>query len=263
MSFTTIEFERAAGVATLALNRPDRLNAFNATMHEEVRQALDTARDDDAVRCLLITGRGRGFCAGQDLSDRSVSAGDAPPDLEASIRENYNPLIRRITSMPKPVVCAVNGVAAGAGANIALAADIVIATASARFIQAFCHVGLMPDGGGTWLLPRLAGNARALGMAMLGEPVSAAQAEAWGLIWKCVEDNAFESKVAELCARLAAGPTVALALAKRAIAAGQHNTLETQLDIERDFQRSAAASGDYHEGVRAFLAKRKPAFRGR
>jgi 2-(1,2-epoxy-1,2-dihydrophenyl)acetyl-CoA isomerase len=254
--------QREHGVLRLTLNRPERLNGLTASLCASLRDALTLAATDTAVRCVVLTGSGRAFSSGQDLADIDID-GASPRDLGDILDNDINPVVRLMRGMDKPVVCAVNGVAAGAGANIALAADIVIATASARFIQAFCHVGLMPDGGGTWLLPRLAGNARALGMAMLGEPVSAAQAEAWGLIWKCVEDNAFESKVAELCARLAAGPTVALALAKRAIAAGQHNTLETQLDIERDFQRSAAASEDYHEGVRAFLAKRKPAFRGR
>ncbi len=263
MTHTTIEYRSDGGVATLALNRPDRLNSFNAAMHAEVREALDAARDDDAVRCVLLTGRGRGFCAGQDLSDRHVSADAAAPDLEASIRENYNPLIRRLTEMPKPVVCAVNGVAAGAGANIALACDIVIAARSASFIQAFCKIGLIPDSGGTWWLARLAGRARAMGLALTGERIDAATAKAWGLIWDCVDDEELAARSTTLARQLADGPTMGLALTRQAIDAAFANDLPAQLDLEASLQGRAGRSSDYREGVAAFAEKRKPRFSGK
>jgi 2-(1,2-epoxy-1,2-dihydrophenyl)acetyl-CoA isomerase len=262
MNYQTIELAIAGGVATLTLNRPDSLNSFNQQMHEEVRAALSIADDPD-VRCLVLTGRGRAFCAGQDLGDRAVAPGGAAPDLGASIDDNYNPLIRRLRSLEMPVVCAVNGVAAGAGANIALACDLVLAARSAKFIQAFCRLGLVPDSGGTWFLPRLVGRARALGLSMLGDALSAEDAERWGLIWRCVDDAALMPTVAELAGRLAQQPTYGLSLIRHAIDRSGVNSLDAQLDLERDLQRAAGRSADYAEGVRAFLEKRPPKFIGR
>ncbi|SMH44659.1 2-(1,2-epoxy-1,2-dihydrophenyl)acetyl-CoA isomerase PaaG [Azospirillum agricola] len=253
----------ADGVATITLNRPDRLNSFTAAMHDELRQALAEVREDRSVRCLLLTGAGRGFCAGQDLSDRAVAPGAKGPDLGVSIETNYNPLIRTLRDLPMPVVCAVNGVAAGAGANIALACDIVLAARSASFIQAFCKIGLIPDSGGTWTLPRLVGQARAMALAMLGDKVPAEQAEAWGMIWKVVDDERLMAEAGALARHLATQPTHGLALIKRAIHASSTNDLDTQLDLERDFQREAGRSSDYREGVAAFIEKRAPTFEGR
>ena len=251
----------ADGIARLTLNRPKQLNSLTHPLCTALRDALTRAATDRQTRCVVLSGSGRAFCAGQDLADIGID-GDSPRDLGDILENDINPLVKLMHGMDKPVVCAVNGVAAGAGANIALAGDIVIARASAHFIQAFRHIGLMPDGGGTWLLPRLAGRARAMGMSLLGDPVSADDAQALGLIWKSVPDDEFESAVEETCKKLAEGPTTALALAKRAIAASGGNTLESQLDLERDFQRSASTTDDYLEGVRAFLEKRKPNFKG-
>ncbi|MCP1610581.1 2-(1,2-epoxy-1,2-dihydrophenyl)acetyl-CoA isomerase [Azospirillum lipoferum] len=259
----TILLDIADGVATITLNRPDRLNSFTAAMHEELREAVAEVRDDKSVRCLLLTGAGRGFCAGQDLSDRAVAPGAQGPDLGVSIETNYNPLIRSLRSLPMPVVCAVNGVAAGAGANIALACDIVLAARSASFIQAFCKIGLIPDSGGTWTLPRLVGHARAMGLAMLGDKVPAEQAEAWGMIWKAVDDDTLMAEAGALARHLATQPTHGLALIKRALNASSANDLDTQLDLERDLQREAGRSHDYREGVSAFVEKRAPKFEGR
>ncbi|MBA1147446.1 2-(1,2-epoxy-1,2-dihydrophenyl)acetyl-CoA isomerase [Ectothiorhodospiraceae bacterium WFHF3C12] len=263
MSYENIELEIADGVATLTLNRPKSLNSFNVAMHEEVRDAMDRVAGDATVRCLLLTGAGRGFCAGQDLSDRNVQPGDEAPDLGRSIEDYYNPLIRRLKTLEMPVVCAVNGIAAGAGANLALACDIVLAGRSAAFIQAFCKIGLLPDSGGTWHLPRLAGHARAMGLAMLGDKLDAEQAERWGLIWKCVEDDTLQAQARELAAHLATQPTRGLALIKQAINASWDNTLDAQLDLERDLQREAGRTEDYREGVAAFMEKRAAAFKGR
>lgn len=262
MGYETILFAVEGGVARLTLNRPDRLNSFTAAMHGEVADAL-TAAEHPAVRVLLLTGAGRGFCAGQDLSDRAVAPGDAPVDLGESVERHYAPLIRRLTAMEKPVVCAVNGVAAGAGANIALACDIVIAARSARFIQSFANIGLIPDSGGTWVLPRLIGQARALGLALTGEPLSAEKAEAWGMIWKCVDDDILSAEAETLVARFAAGPTRGLAATKRAIRGSWLQSLDDELAIERDLMRELGQSVDYQEGVAAFMAKRAPAFTGR
>jgi len=262
MTFTTIEFVIEDGLARLTLNRPDRLNSFNAQMHEEVRAAMGTVQRDDGIRCLLISGNGRAFCAGQDLSDRDVAPGDDAPDLGETLERKYNPLIRSLVKLEKPVVCAVNGVAAGAGANIALACDIVIAAESAKFIQSFCSIGLVPDSGGTWTLPRLAGRARALGMALLGERISARQAEDWGLIWKCVADEDLASTTEQLARHLATQPTRGLGLIKRAMLASSDNSLDDQLDLERDLQQLAGRSEDYREGVSAFMDKREPEFKG-
>lgn len=259
----TILLDIADGVATITLNRPDRLNSFTAAMHEELREAVGEVREDKAVRCLLLTGAGRGFCAGQDLSDRAVAPGAQGPDLGVSIETNYNPLVRSLRALPMPVVCAVNGVAAGAGANIALACDIVLAARSASFIQAFCKIGLIPDSGGTWTLPRLVGHARAMGLAMLGDKVSAEQAEAWGMIWKAVDDDRLMAEAGALARQLATQPTRGLALIKQALNASSANDLDTQLDLERDLQRDAGRTHDYREGVSAFVEKRAPKFEGR
>ena len=263
MNHEQIRFECADGIARVTLNRPSRLNSFTTQMHEELRDALRQVADDASVRVLLLTGAGRGFCAGQDLADRAVAPGDTPVDLGASIDNNYRPLVLALRNLPLPVVCAVNGVAAGAGANIALACDLVVATRSASFVQAFCRIGLIPDAGGTFFLPRLVGSARAMGLALLGDRLSAEQAEAWGLIWKCVEDDAFAATIDALLAQLAQAPTGGLAAIKRALHASAANTLEQQLTLERDAQRMLGRSADYREGVAAFLAKRPPGFTGR
>lgn len=261
MSYNTIELNTIDGVATLALNRPERLNSFNGEMHSEIRSAFEAIRGDKSIRCVVITGNGRGFCAGQDLADRDV-IGDDPVDLGQSLEENYNPMVRTIMNLQMPVICAVNGVAAGAGANLALACDIVIAAKSASFIQAFCRLGLVPDAGGTWSLPRLVGRSRAMALAMLGDKVSAEQAEQWGMIWRCVEDDQLMTEVNKLAAHLATQPTQGLGYIKQAINASESNDLDTQLDMERDLQSLASATDDYREGVKAFLDKRTPQFKG-
>jgi len=263
MTYKTILFEVTRNYASITLNRPDKLNSFTAEMHGELREALSAVAEDPAIRALLLTGAGRGFCAGQDLGDRAVKPGDTPRDLGQTIDTLYNPLVRALRGMPKPVICAVNGVAAGAGANIALACDIVLAARSASFIQALCKIGLVPDSGGTYALPRLVGHARALGMALLGEPVSAERAVEIGLIWKCVEDSKLMDEARALAEHFSNQPTKGLALIKRAINASSTNDLEQQLDLERDLQRVAGRTEDYQEGVAAFLAKRKPNFKGR
>ena len=263
MNYEQIRFETGDRIARITLNRPDRLNSFTAQMHAELRDALARVTGDDDARVLVLTGAGRAFCAGQDLSDRSVAPGAAPVDLGASIEDNYRPLVLSIRNLPLPVVCAVNGVAAGAGANIALACDIVIATKSASFIQAFCKIGLVPDSGGTYFLPRLVGSARAMGLAFFGDRVSAEQAAEWGLIWKCVDDGEFVATTDAMAAQLADAPTAGLAAIKRALYASSGNTLEQQLDVERDAQRALGNSADYREGVAAFLEKRAPRFSGR
>lgn len=263
MSYANILFSIDAGIARLTLNRPDRLNSFNDAMHEEVRDALRRVTADASVRVLLLTGAGRGFCAGQDLGDRAVAPGDAPVDLGASIERNYKPLILGLRALPLPVVCAVNGVAAGAGANIALACDLVIAATSANFIQAFAKIGLIPDSGGTYFLPRLVGTARAMGLALLGDKLTAQQAADWGLIWQCVDDAELPAVVDKLLQQLAQAPTRGLAAIKQAIHAAGAHSLAEQLDLERDVQRTLGTSEDYREGVAAFTAKRPPHFTGR
>ena len=263
MAFESIRYESRDGIARLTLHRPDRLNSFNDAMHAEVRDALAAVRGDASVRVLLLTGAGRGFCAGQDLSDRAVAPGGEAVDLGASIERNYKPLVLGLRSMSVPTVCAVNGVAAGAGANLALACDIVVAAKSASFIQAFCKIGLVPDSGGTFFLPRLVGTARAMGLAMLGDRLTAEQAASWGLIWQAIDDAGFAGAVEKLAAQLAAGPTRGLVAARQAIHASAANSLAAQLDLERDLQRELGFGADYREGVAAFLEKRAPRFTGR
>jgi len=263
MNHESILYQNADGIARITLNRPERLNSFTSSMHAELRDALAQVAADKSARVLLLTGAGRGFCAGQDLSDRAVAPGAAPVDLGESIESNYRPLVLGLRNLAVPVVCAVNGVAAGAGANIALACDIVIAARSASFIQAFCKIGLIPDSGGTFFLPRLVGTARAMGLAMLGEKLTAEQAEEWGLIWKCVDDAQLASTVDGLLVHLAQAPTKGLAAIKRALYASSTATLEDALTHERDVQRELGQSDDYREGVAAFLAKRPPRFTGR
>jgi 2-(1,2-epoxy-1,2-dihydrophenyl)acetyl-CoA isomerase len=262
VSYQSIIFAVEDGIARLTLNRPERLNSFNTQMHGEVRAALG-ALGTAGARVLVLTGAGRGFCAGQDLGDRAVAPGAAPPDLAASIEQYYKPLVLALRALPMPVIAAVNGVAAGAGANIALACDLVIAARSASFVQAFSKLGLVPDSGGTWFLPRLVGNARALGLTLLGEKLSAEQAAAWGLIWRCVEDQELAGVVDGLARDLAAAPTRGLARTKEAIYGSWSRDLAAQLDVERDFQGELGRSADYAEGVAAFTGKRTPRFTGR
>jgi 2-(1,2-epoxy-1,2-dihydrophenyl)acetyl-CoA isomerase len=262
MSPETILFDVDEGVARLTFNRPDKLNSFNVKMHKEIRQALSDLSAGGA-RVLVLTGAGRAFCAGQDLGDRAVAPGAAGVDLGESIERYYKPLVLALQRLPMPVIAAVNGVAAGAGANIALACDVVIAARSAAFVQAFARLGLVPDSGGTWSLPRLLGNARALGLALLGEKLAAEQAAAWGMIWQCVDDAELAPTVDAFARRLAAAPTRGLAATKQAIYGSWHRTMEEQLDIERDLQRELGRSADYAEGVAAFSEKRAPVFKGR
>lgn len=263
--FETIRYEVVDCVATISLNRPERLNSFNDQMHQELRDALaevKTGRRNGTVRVLVLTGAGRGFCAGQDLSDRNVSPGDAPLDLGASVEKNYKPLVMTLRTLDLPVIAAVNGVAAGAGANIALACDLVFAARSASFIQSFSKLGLIPDTGGTWILPRLLGPARAMGLALLGDKLPAEQAEQWGLIWKCVDDDALMPTVNAVAAQLAKGPTFGYAQTKKAIWASSTHDFETQLDLERNMMTVCGQSHDYREGVAAFMEKRTPQFKG-
>ena len=263
MSYQTIQFEINEGVARLTLNRPDRLNSFNVQMHQEVREALTQLASSTEARVLVLSGAGRGFCAGQDLGDRAVAPGAQGVDLGDSIENYYKPLVLALRNLRMPVIGAVNGVAAGAGANIALACDLVIAARSASFVQAFSKLGLVPDSGGTWFLPRLLGNARAMGLALLGDKLPAEQAAQWGLIWRCVEDAEFKSAVDQLAIQLAAAPTKGLARTKQAIYESWDRTLQEQLDVERDLQRELGRSQDYAEGVAAFTEKRAPKFVGR
>ncbi|MCG2586246.1 2-(1,2-epoxy-1,2-dihydrophenyl)acetyl-CoA isomerase PaaG [Massilia sp. TS11] len=262
MDYQNILFTVSEGVAVLTLNRPDKLNSFTEAMHLEVRAALDSLATDRSVRVLLLTGAGRGFCAGQDLGDRAVAPGGEKVDLGASVERFYAPLVLTLRNLPMPVICAVNGVAAGAGANLALACDIVLAAESASFIEAFCKLGLIPDTGGTWHLPRLIGHARATGLAMLGEKLSAAKAEQWGLIWKCVPDAELMDQALAMARHFASAPTKGLAFTKRALQASWGNDLASQLRLEGDMMRELGYSHDYQEGVAAFLAKRPPQFKG-
>ncbi|MFO1318165.1 MAG: 2-(1,2-epoxy-1,2-dihydrophenyl)acetyl-CoA isomerase PaaG [Burkholderiales bacterium] len=263
MTYRTILLEVTDSVATLTLNRPDRLNAFTAEMHGEIRDALDRVETPGAARVLVITGAGRGFSAGQDLGEASLtSSASGAPDVSRTLEENYNPLLRRLHALPMPVIAAVNGVAAGAAANLALACDIVMATRSASFLQAFARIALIPDAGGTYTLPRLVGMARAMGLAMLAEPLPAETAAQWGLIWKCVDDDRFRAEVAATAASLAAGPTRAYALMKRALYRSADQSFEQQLATEAALQRDAGIGADFLEGVTAFLEKRPARFSG-
>jgi 2-(1,2-epoxy-1,2-dihydrophenyl)acetyl-CoA isomerase len=262
MSYESILFEVENGIARLTLNRPDKLNSFNTQMHGEVRQALSSIPESGA-RVLVLTGAGRGFCAGQDLGDRAVAPGSQGVDLGESLEKRYNPLVLALRDLRMPVIAAVNGVAAGAGANIALACDIVIAARSASFVQAFSKLGLIPDSGGTWFLPRLVGDARAMGLALLGNKLPAEQAAAWGLIWQCVEDAELAPTVDAMAKQFAVAPTRGLAATKNALRRSWQNTFKDQLDLELELQRELGRSGDYAEGVAAFTEKRSPRFTGR
>ncbi|MGB8328224.1 MAG: 2-(1,2-epoxy-1,2-dihydrophenyl)acetyl-CoA isomerase PaaG [Steroidobacteraceae bacterium] len=264
MGDPSILFQLADGIARITLNRPERLNAFNVEMHARLREALARVADPQSgARVLVLTGAGRGFCAGQDLSDRAVTPGGGATDLGESIELHYKPLVLALRALPLPVIAAVNGVAAGAGANIALACDLVIAARSASFVQAFSKLGLVPDSGGTWILPRLVGQARALGLGLLGDKLAAGQAAEWGLIWRCVEDAELADTVEGLARQLAAAPTRGLARTKQALYEGWGRTLGKQLDVEREYQRELGFSADYAEGVAAFTEKRTPRFTGR
>ena len=262
-AFEQIRLDVAHAIATITLNRPQRLNSLTAQMHDELRNAIDTIRGDSQIRTVILTGAGRAFCAGQDLGERKLDKNGTRPDLGASLEKNYHPLILSLRSLDKPVIGAINGVAAGAGASLALACDLVIAAKSASFIQAFCKLGLVPDAGSTHFLTRRLGTQRAMGLALLGEPLSAAQAEQWGLIWRSVDDERLMSEVAELAGTLASGPALGYARTKRAIYAAEQNALEQQLATESAFQRELGKTDDYLEGVAAFKEKRKPHFKGR
>ncbi|OWJ79604.1 2-(1,2-epoxy-1,2-dihydrophenyl)acetyl-CoA isomerase PaaG [Haematobacter genomosp. 1] len=260
---STVGSALAEGVLTLTLNRPEKLNSFNEEMHTALRAGFQRAKDDPAIRAVLLTGAGRGFCAGQDLGDRDPRKSEDAPDLGATLETWYNPTLRLIRALEKPVVCAVNGVAAGAGANIALACDIVIAARSAKFIQAFSRIGLVPDAGGSWSLARILGEPRAKALALTAEPLMAQTAADWGLIWQAVDDADLMPVATTLAKSLAAGPTLGLGLTKRLIQAAATNDMDAQLDLERDCQREAGRSADYAEGVTAFLGKRPPVFVGK
>lgn len=258
----TIVVTKQTGWVEITLNRPERLNAFNDEMHAALRAVMTDAANDSEVRAVLITGAGRGFCAGQDLEGRDPRKMQSPPDLAETLTKMYNPLVKLIRAMEKPVICAVNGVAAGAGANIALACDIVLAGASAKFIQSFVNVGLIPDAGGSWNLTHILGEARAKALAMTGEPLSAAMAQDWGLIWKAVPDDDLMTEARALAQKLAIGPTAGLAMTKQAIHAAGQNSFDQQLELEAEFQQICGRSYDYKEGVTAFLEKRPPIFKG-
>ena len=263
MNYENILFDISDGVATLTLNRPDKLNSFTQAMHDEVRHALHKVGADKSVRVFVLTGAGRGFCAGQDLSDRAVEPGARPVDLGDSVEKNYAPLVLALRGLPMPVICAVNGVAAGAGANLALACDIVLAAKSASFVEVFCKLGLIPDTGGTYFLPRLIGSARAMGLTMLGEKLSAEKAEAWGLIWKAVPDEELAAETMAMARHFATAPTKGLAFTKQALYASPHNTLQQQLTLECGMMSELGRSDDYREGVAAFMEKRAPQFKGK
>ena len=259
MAYETIDFKTDGPVARITLNRPDRLNSFTVQMHEELREALNSLGD---ARVLVLTGAGRGFCAGQDLNDRAVAPGQAV-NLGETVEQCWNPLIRKLTSLPQPVIARINGVAAGAGANIAIACDIVVAAKSAKFIQSFSAIGLIPDSGGTWALPRVVGQPRALGLALTGEPLSAEKAEQWGMIWKAVEDDALDAEVNAIAAKLASLPPLGLAAIKEMIRSSWQYSLDEELERQAGAMRRLGFTEDYREGVAAFLEKRTPNFTGR
>ena len=257
--YETMLFERSGAVARITLNRPDRLNSFTAQMHEELRDALANLGN---ARVLVLTGGGRGFCAGQDLNERAAAGGEAV-DLGETVEQYWNPLVRTLTGLPQPVIARVNGVAAGAGANVALACDLVIAAKSAKFIQSFSAIGLIPDSGGTWVLPRLVGQARALGLALTGEPLPADKAEQWGLIWKAVDDDAVDTEVDAVAQKLASLPPLGLAAIKEMIRSSWQYSLDEELERQAGAMRRLGFTADYREGVAAFLEKRTPTFTGR
>lgn len=254
--------EQRGGLRLITLNRPDKLNSFNEAQHLALKNAIDAAASDAGCRVVVLTGAGRGFCAGQDLSDRVRPQGGEAPDLGSTLERFYNPLIRAMRGMNKPIICAVNGVAAGAGANIALNCDIVLAARSATFVQAFSKIGLIPDSAGTWVLPRLIGEARAKALVLTATPIKAEEAERIGMIWKAVDDDRLMEEALALAEGFASGPTYGLGLAKQALQASWGHSIDAQLDLERDTQRKAGRSADYAEGVRAFMEKRKPNFTG-
>ena len=258
-----IQYQLDQGVAVITLNRPDVLNSFNRAMASELHNALADAADDDQVRAVLLTGAGRGFCAGQDLAEVLPVEGQPKPVLGDTVRDTYNPIILGIRKLEKPVICAVNGVAAGAGANIAFACDLVLASNKASFVQSFCKLGLVPDSGGTFFLPRLVGLPRATAMAMLGDKVRAEEALAMGMIYKVCEPEALMDQAMELARHLATQPTRGLGLIKRAFNQSLANNLEDQLELERELQTLAGESYDYNEGVAAFMEKRKPEYKGK
>lgn len=262
MDENPILVEKREGYRVITLNRPQRLNAFTIPMHQALVTAIEEAERDVSCRAMLLTGAGRAFSSGQDLNERVLPSGEIAVPGE-SLEKYYNPLVRKLRALRFPVVCAVNGIAAGAGLNIALACDIVLAARSATFTQVFARIGLVPDAGGTWLLPRLVGQARARGLALLAEPLTADKAEEWGMIWKAVDDAVLMIEAEKLCADFAQGPTVAYGLIKRALDLSEDNDLATQLDRERHLQREAGSTEDYKGAVRAFLAKQKPVFTGK
>ena len=261
MTYETIQYQTQNAIARITLNRPDRMNSFTQKMHEELRSAIASLANDGA-RVLVITGAGRGFCAGQDLNDRAVAPGQAV-DLGESVEKNYAPLVKSIRALPIPVIAAVNGVAAGAGCNFALAADLVIAAESASFLQPFCKLGLIPDTGGSYFLPRLVGTQRAMGLALLGDKISAKRAAELGLIWECVADAEFAARIDAIAAQFASGPTLGYARTKQAIYASPNNTLDAQLALEGALMRECGFSADYREGVAAFKEKRAAVFTGK
>ncbi|MEO8619323.1 MAG: 2-(1,2-epoxy-1,2-dihydrophenyl)acetyl-CoA isomerase PaaG [Sphingomicrobium sp.] len=260
MTYENILLDRADAIARITLNRPDRLNSFTRAMHAELRDALANLGD---ARVVIISGAGRGFCAGQDLSDRAVSAEQGPTDLGETVEQCWNPLIRAIAALPQPVIAKVNGVAAGAGASIALACDLVVAASTAKFIQSFSALGLVPDSGGSWHLTRHLGQARAMGLALTGEPVEAQQAADWGLIWKCVGGEWLDEEVDVLARKLASLPPLGLAAIKSMIRTSWNRSLDEELDLQRDEMRRLGFTDDYREGVAAFLEKRPAVFTGR